>query len=71
MIETKGRFTISRVHTNKIERPDYIKVEIINDETGRIVVLAELELTDFAMAITGLGRVAAELTIYNKTINQA
>lgn len=54
--EVEGRVTISR--TNSSHTDDYITMKIRYDE---VEVEAVLSLEDFALAITGLGRVPAQI----------
>jgi len=65
MIETSGRFTISRIYSNNRGGSNCIEV-VIKDNTNRIIVSIELELKEFAMALTGFGDVPANLSIYNQ-----
>ena len=66
MERTKGTFTVSRIHAGGID--DYVRICISNG-AFRHLIEVDVSLADFASALTGLGYVPADLTIYNKPMD--
>ena len=62
MKQTSGRISISRAHPQKEE--DYIIIEVVDQ--GYTVVLGEMSLSDFSMAITGHGNINIDITTLNE-----
>ena len=52
-MENIGKITISKV-TENTDRDDWIRIQL-QDEHHKIEVIIEVELRDFAAAITGMG----------------
>jgi len=61
----KGKLTISRGTTN-IDESECINLEL-TDDGFKILFLAEITLTDFARALTGLGARPCDYKVWDRT----
>ena len=59
----KGTITISRPHISGSSE-EYINISIENEENGKRILDAEIDLRDFSKALTGLGNIKTDLTVY-------
>ena len=64
-----GRITISRPHIPE-SSGEYINISIENKDSGRRILDGKISLENFSKALTGLGNIKTELTVYYPDDNE-